>query len=952
MSPERYQRITALVESAIELPPGRRDEFLREACAGDEELLRECTGLMAAHEQSGEFLQAPAIEFLAPDLADDLRPSDFTGQRIGRYRVVRLLGTGGMGEVWLAHDDLLAREIALKLLPPESAYDPSQALRFQREALAASALNHPNIVTIYEIGNTRGAPFIAQEFVPGETLRQRLASGPLKLATALEIGSQIAAALTASHQAGIVHRDIKPENVMLRPDGLVKVLDFGLARFVNPSARNRTRALRGATAPGMVLGTVSYMSPEQVRGKDATAASDLFSLGVVIYEMIAGFAPFTGLTPTDVMAAVLKEEPAPLARQRTGPDAQVEAIVRRCLRKDPAARYPSASELRSDLTRLVRSIEVDGQVAGRDAPKRWLPRRALIAVAAVLLLLAVAAAIYRGRGEGASAWSPGAMHVSRLAVRSGVVDAVISPNGRLVAYALDDAGGQSLWIRQVAAASDFRIRAPEPGDHRGLSFSPDSQYLYYVCAKEGGTENLYRAPVAGGEAQEVLAGVNSPIAFAPGGRQFAFVRLDLARRETDLMIAGTDGGGERRLAARRSPASYSQSGLAWSPDGRTIACLGNSGGADAATFNLVGVRVTDGKEAPISSHGWSEPNSVVWPADGRTVVVTGKEHPQGVQQIWAVSERDGVVRRITNDLDSYSRISLTADGQSLAAVQTQTTADIWVAPSGDSGRAARVTSGSFPALDGIAWTPDGRIVFAALGGDFSSIWTMNADGGAARQLTSGPGYGNELAVTPDGRYILFQYLRNIWRIDANGSHRMQLTHGDLDVHPSASSAGAVIYGSFEGWSPMIGGKPLLWKTSIDGGTPVQLMPAPASLPEVSPDGRLLACLYFLGDDPRFSRSEIAILPATGGPPRKLLDRPADAGWELHWPGNAMAVDYVRTVGGADNIWRQMVDGGAPVKVTDFRSDRVYTFAWSRDGARLALVRGKSVSDIVLITGFR
>ncbi len=949
MSPERYRRITDLVESALDLPADRREEFLRQACSGDEELCRETAEFMDARERSSDFLNSPALELMAADLAGVLEPRDFSGRQIGRYRVLRAIATGGMGEVWLATDARLARQVALKLLPADSSLDPSHALRFQREAEAASALNHPNIVTIYEIGDGDGVRFIAQEFVAGETLRQRLTLRPMELATVVDLSSQIVAALAAAHAVGIAHRDIKPENVMLRPDGLVKVLDFGLARFVNAGCGAEPRKDMFATLPGLVIGTIRYMSPEQVRGVEVSRATDLFSLGVVMYEMITGAPPFSGATAADIISAILLDEPAQFARKPAGLLAEAQRIVFRCLQKDAAARYASAAELQSDLKRLARSIEV---AAGFEPHLPAAARRKRLVLAgaiSLILLAALGTAVYR-RQRGQSAWLPGSMHVSRLAARTGLVDAAISPDGKRIAYALNDAGGQSLWVRRLAVPNDVRVLAPEKGELRGLVFSPDGNYLYYIRT-DGGPENLYRVPVPGGEERQVLTGVNSPIAFAPNHRGFAFVRVDVTHSEVDLMTAAMDGSGERQVAARRPPASYSQFGLAWSPDGKMIACFGNAGVPDANNFNLVSVSVADGAERRITAHVWADANSPVWLADGE-ILLAGKESPQGVDQIWAVSPADGHVRRITNDLDSYSRISVTADGKFLAAVQTKAAADIWVVPSGDAGHSLQATSGSFPLLTSVAWTPAGKIVFSATGGDYESLWTVDADGKNTKQLTSGPGFGNEIAVTAGG-YILYQFERNLWRIDFDGSHRTQLTHGSLDVHPAPFPFGSsIIYVSFEGWSPVIGGKPTLWKMSLDGGDPVRVAaPSPASFPEVSPDGKLLAYVHFLGDDPRFSRWQVLILPAGGGTPLKRLETPDDAGQEIHWPGDARAIDYVRTISGVDDIWRQRLDGGAPIQITNFPSGRVSCFAWSRDGSRLALVRGQNVSDIVAITGF-
>src|SRR5712691_7521435 len=352
MTPERWQHIDRLFHSALERVPEERASFLTEACGDDESVRSDVEALIAAHEQSGEFLDAPAYEIASGKLANDSAELA-VGEALGHYKILGTLGTGGMGEVYLAQDSRLGRKVALKLLSATFTGDPERLRRFEQEARAASALNHPNILTIHEIGSENGLQFIATEFIDGETLRHRLRERPLHISDAVHIAVEVAEALTAAHAEGIVHRDVKPENIMLRRDGHVKVLDFGLAKLtdnVNNSFDSQAISARSAlqTTPGLIIGTVAYMSPEQARGLAVDARTDIWSLGVVLYEMMAGRAPFEGSTTSDVIAAVLEREPVPLARYAGEVPAEVEWIVKKALRKDQEERYQTAKEMLSD----------------------------------------------------------------------------------------------------------------------------------------------------------------------------------------------------------------------------------------------------------------------------------------------------------------------------------------------------------------------------------------------------------------------------------------------------------------------------------------------------------------------------------------------------------------------------------------------------------------------------
>src|SRR6187401_1403970 len=359
MKPERWKQVNDLFQSAVERAPGERAAFLDESCYGDEGMRREVESLLTSHERAENFIELPAFE-VAPELVTNDKAGALVGKLIGHYRVESLSGVGGMGEVYLARDERLGRKAALKLIPNRLTIDEAQLSRFKNEARSASALNHPNILTVYEISAEGDRQFIAMEFIEGATLRASIASGRINPHAALEIAVQVASALAAAHQAGIVHRDIKPENIMLRTDGYVKVLDFGLAKLAETKAIDTAVATlpKVETEPGVVMGTVSYMSPEQARGLEVDARTDIWSLGVMIYEMTTGRQPFEGETASDVMSLVLRQEPLPLTDSLPDVPLELDRIVRKTLRKDKEERYQTIKDLHVDLRNLRKELEL------------------------------------------------------------------------------------------------------------------------------------------------------------------------------------------------------------------------------------------------------------------------------------------------------------------------------------------------------------------------------------------------------------------------------------------------------------------------------------------------------------------------------------------------------------------------------------------------------------------
>src|SRR6266850_244449 len=416
MTPERWHRIKELFESALERPPEERYAFLDHACAGDEFLRKEVESLITAHEQTGSFIDSPAYELGAELLTED-QAETLVGQGIAHYEILSPLGSGGMGEVYLAQDTRLGRKIALKLLPAHFTTDKDRLRRFEQEAHAASTLSHPNVCMIHEVGETEDdRHYIAMEYVDGVTLRQRMARGSMELDEVLDIATQIASGLATAHAVGVVHRDIKPENIMLRRDGYVKVLDFGLAKLTEQEATNvaATPGARVKTDTGVVMGTSSYMSPEQARGLPVDARTDIWSLGVVIYEMVTGRPPFEGATTSDVIVSILEREPPPLAQPSSEAPAELQRIISKTLHKDREGRYQAAKDLMIDLKSLKQDLELEAKLehslqpgsSGRErlrtsatvpavrSQQRWWANRLIRLSVAVILVVGVAVRFY------------------------------------------------------------------------------------------------------------------------------------------------------------------------------------------------------------------------------------------------------------------------------------------------------------------------------------------------------------------------------------------------------------------------------------------------------------------------------------------------------------------------------------------------------------------------------
>jgi eukaryotic-like serine/threonine-protein kinase len=914
------------------------------------------------------------------------------GQTISHYRITGQLGSGGMGIVYEAQDLDLGRRVALKFLPPQLSSDQNALDRFLLEARTASALNHPNICTIYAVERAGDQSFIAMELLEGDTLDRRLGPGGLPLDRLLDWGIQLADALDAAHAKGIIHRDIKPANIFVTKRGPVKVLDFGLAKLAHPEAAMETIGATQndpnpahLTSPGATVGTIAYMSPEQARGFELDPRTDLFSLGAVIYQMATGRLPFTGGTSAVVFHAILELDPVPTLQLNATLPPKLDEIIAKALEKDRDLRYQSAADLRGDLKRLKRDTEsgrkpaqpasssTSASIAAATSDSRLgvpaggLPAAVvsqtssqasaavaasgrhklgtgLVALIAFIVLLAAGYGVY-------SLLSPkhaqpfANFSVTKVTETGDAVDAALSPDGKYIlslVRAKSDNGRASLWLRNVPTNSMTQVQPPGDVWYNGLRFSPDGNYFYSVHSEPGNSElkYLYRTPLLGGTPERLAADVDSNVTFSPDGRKLAFMRYDNPDPgKYRLIVRSVDKGDETVLTS--GPNSQQLYNPAWSPDGKTIMC-GVSQPGDA-TSGLMYVDAITGQQRLFRGF----PDYLAYPTwmpDGSGLLILNGDRSSNYnrRQIALISYPEGKLNPVTRDTNNYSALSVASNGEVLATVLSESHWNLSVMAAALGGNEAREIDPA-DAFTNFSWTQDGRLIDDK---DSMLRWVNPELGAKGVIATEQDSTSGDPSACSDGHFLVFDNshragrgARNIWRVDSTGENVKQISNGKNDIFPVCSPDVKWAY-------YLDGGTGHLMRVPIDGGEGQKVTDLPVlQFFDLSPDGGTV--VFATIDHANGHEVNLALVATDTGKVRELKFERETAGL-IHFTHDGKGVVYAIRENGIDNLWQQPLDGSAGKQLTSFKSEHIFDFHWSPDGSKLALVRGHDDSDVVLM----
>ncbi len=980
MDSERWKKVDSLLQLALECPAEERDAFLRQASSGDEALEREVRSLLASQRQAGSFLETPAIEVAARAIAveenrqNPTAAAPLAGQTISHYRVIEKLGEGGMGVVWKARDTRLDRFVALKFLPAAKMSDPERMRRFVHEAKAVSALNHPRIVTIYDIGQAGSeagfADFIAMEFVPGKTLDQLISRKGLRLNEALKYAIQMADALAAAHAAGIAHRDLKPGNVMVTGNGGVKVLDFGLVKL---TGRPEGLSQGSVTDEGMILGTVSYMSPEQAEGKKVDARTDIFSFGAMLYEILTGRRAFAGDSAAAVFSAILRDQPEPAAEIVRNLPRDLDRIVTRCLQKDPDRRYQHAGDLKLDLQQVDDELAA-GSTSREEAPAqkgvlRWLPYAAAV-------FLAISFALW---------WQfhsppapPPPWKLTRLTSDTGLSgSSALSPDGKLVAYSSDRSldGERDLYIKQVAGGQPIRLTSDGAGN-TSPDFSPDGSKIVFRSSRDSG--GIFEIPTFGGQARLLARDGLNP-KFSPDGSQVAYwvgsesVATAVPGNGT-VWVVSVAGGQPRRVGSNFTTARYP----IWSPDGKRLLLTGytsakpfersgidwwlaDANGGEAVKTGAYDALVRGGLQGDVFSAGSSQPIAPrpgCWSGANTVIFSSANGDTQNLWEI-GVSPRtgkvSGVLQRLTTGAGNEREPSC-ASGGVLTFTSVDIRRDVWSLPfdlnrATPKGALERITQG--PAVrENASLSNNGRYVaFASDQSGRLNIWTRDLATGRESSVAGSSFTQRYPVIDASGSRIAFSVFerdKRVVYVSTPGGTPEKLCEGCFRATDWSRDEKTILV--------FVGSPYQIDDLDLASHRRIPLLKHPSYnllYGRFSPDNRWVS--FTARTQPNLGR--IAIAPIDGPKPVPesawITIAEGDAGDWANWSPDGNTLYFTSPRDGHNCLWGQRIETrsrrpvGQPFAVQHFHGRLFYSgnLGWSAAADRIGLVLNETTGNI-------
>lgn len=882
-------------------------------------------------------------------------------EKIGFYRIVSKIGAGGMGEVYLAEDERLSRRIALKILPADVSGDRRKLNRFMQEARLVANLNHPNICTIYEVGETSETPFLAMELIEGETLTDLIKNRSLDLSEVLRIATQIADALDEAHRHKIIHRDIKSSNVLVNRRGQAKLLDFGLAKTIAEEVLEQD-ITRAKTEEGMLIGTVQYMSPEHALGKKLDERTDLWSLGVLLYEMSCGEMPFKAATQAGVFDEILNKPPAAPRELNAEIPPEFEQIILKLLEKDRDLRYQTASDLRADLKRLRRSLgETSDSGEFAKTPTAEVSRSlktaetqpatanffkiALATFIALAVFGGIIYAVYRFSNAAPPNLSFSDAKPSRLTNLGRVYDAVIAPDGKFAAYVTDDGARQTLWIKQTTTGSTVQIGAPQEVMYQGLAISPDGDWVYYNVWDKKSVGQIFRVPVLGGNPQKIVHDCMPGISISPDGSRLLYIRSDDRLHKFRLLTASANGTDEKEIP---TPDYVYMGAAVWSPDGKTIGVSTTYSDTEQRVLEIREID-TDGNEI---KKIWADRdnkyqlNSFAWLPEKRGIVASLQLVREFQAQIWEINYADAQMKQITKEFNGYNSLSISADGKNLLAVQRDFLASIWNAPADDTTQAKRITEGNVEGI-GLDVTDDNRIVYSSGITGNLELWSMNADGSNKNQMTFDGVLKLNPCVSNPSKTIVYNIVGNdaggVARMDFDGKNQ-KIIEGIWSIYCASDSPYIFYFSSLDGKNAS------LFYDTADRTNQRLITDKPIRSFAPSPDGKRVAYIYWEAEKRSYASEIIELETGKIKPfeiPITAVQKYSDSQFTLRFTPDNKNLSFVNDENNFSNVWLLPLDGGKPRRLTNFKENYIYTFEWTRDAKNLILTRVTASNDAVL-----